>query len=110
MPDASIGVVVPGVGGTTSTEETQKMATTSSVASEAFGVVMEQRFFEVSSQASHERVRLSGMRDNVAEQTELGYLTEQRVVGVREAKASSMLQPVYGQPVPVQKGTTNAAV
>ena len=50
--------------------------------------------------------RLAESNDNVSEQSKLGYLTEQRVVGVREAKASTLLQPVVGQPVPVGLGGT----
>ena len=70
-------------------------------ASDQFVTLCEQRFYALAERSDQERARLQGMRDNVAEQTELGYLTEQRVVGVREAKASTLLQPVVGQPVPV---------
>lgn len=69
--------------------------------------VLEQGFAERHARISHEATRLQATNDNVSEQTKLGYLTEERVVGVREAKASSMLQPVYGQPVVVQPGKPN---
>ena len=63
--------------------------------------ILEQRFVEMHGRLTHGAQRLSDANDNVSEQTKLGYLTEQRVVGVREAKASTLLQPVYGQPVSV---------
>jgi len=72
--------------------------------------VLEQGFAEIHRRLSHGSQRLQDSNDNVSEQTKLGYLTEQRVVGVREAKASSMLQPVYGQPVPIQQGVPGAKV
>lgn len=64
-------------------------------------MVLEQSFAEMHKRATHAGQRLADANDNVSEQTKLGYLTEQRVVGVREAKASTLLQPVVGQPVPV---------
>lgn len=66
--------------------------------------ILDQRFVEMHGRMSHGGQRLADANDNVSEQTKLGYLTEQRVVGVREAKASSMMQPVVGQPVPVGLG------
>lgn len=66
--------------------------------------VLDQAFAELHRRLSHEATRLQSSNDNVTEQTKLGYLTEQRVVGVREAKASTLLQPVVGQPVPVGLG------
>ncbi|MFM9961463.1 MAG: hypothetical protein ACKV2Q_09570 [Planctomycetaceae bacterium] len=68
--------------------------------------ILDQRFVEMHGRMSHSAQRLQDSNDNVSEQTKLGYLTEQRVVGVREAKASTMLQPVVGQPVPVGLGGT----
>lgn len=67
--------------------------------------ILDQRFVEMHGRLTHGAQRLQDTNDNVSEQTKLGYLTEQRVVGVREAKASSMLHPVYGAPVAVQPGT-----
>ena len=72
--------------------------------------VLEQGFAEIHRRLSHGAQRLQDANDNVSEQSKLGYLTEQRVVGVREAKASTMTQPVYGQPVPVQQGVPGAKV
>jgi len=72
--------------------------------------ILEQRFVEMHGRMSHSAQRLQDANDNVSEQTKLGYLTEQRVVGVREAKASTLLQPVYGQPVPIQPGRPTAEV
>lgn len=66
----------------------------------------EQAFAEMNRRITHASQRLADANDNVSEQTKLGYLTEQRVVGVREAKASTLLQPVVGQPVPVGLGGT----
>lgn len=64
--------------------------------------ILEQRFVEHHSRMTHGGTRLQDSNDNVSEQTKLGYLTEQRVVGTREAKASSMTHPVYGQPIVVK--------
>lgn len=62
--------------------------------------VMEHDFVKTSKRLDHQSSRLQDASDFVALQSQLGYLTEQRVVGVREAKASSILQPVQGQPYP----------
>ena len=64
--------------------------------------VLNQGFADNANRARHSGQRLADANDNVSEQTKLGYLTETRVVGVREAKASSMLHPVQGQPIVVQ--------
>jgi len=64
--------------------------------------VLDQGFAEYHRRLSHGSQRLQDGNDNVSEQAKLGYLTEERVVGVREAKASTLTQPVYGQPVPMQ--------
>lgn len=66
--------------------------------------ILDQRFVEMHGRLTHGAQRLQDANDNVSEQTKLGYLTEQRVVGVREAKASTMLQPLIGQPVPMGLG------
>ena len=68
--------------------------------------VLDQGFVELHRRLTHGAQRLQDTNDNISEQTKLGYLTEQRVVGVREAKASTMLQPVVGQPVPLGLGGT----
>jgi len=73
-------------------------------------IVLDQRFVEMHGRLTHGAQRLQDANDNVSEQTKLGYLTEQRVVGVREAKASTLLQPLYGQPVPIQPARPGAAV
>ena len=62
--------------------------------------VMEHDFVKTSKRLDHQSSRLQDMSDFIGGQSQLGYLTEQRVVGVREAKASSILQPVQGQPYP----------
>lgn len=62
--------------------------------------LIDQSGIEMMRRLSHQASRLQDMSDNLYNQTGLGYLTEQRVVGTREAKASSMLQPVQGQPYP----------
>lgn len=72
--------------------------------------ILDQTFVETTKRMTHAAQRLADANDNVSEQTKLGYLTEQRVVGVREAKASTLLQPVYGQPVPIQPGKPTADV
>ena len=64
-------------------------------------MVLNQGFAEMAKRSSHAGQRLQDASDNIYYQTGLGYLTEQRVVGSREAKASTMLQPVVGQPVPM---------
>jgi hypothetical protein len=71
--------------------------------------VLDQGFAETHRRLTHGAQRLQDANDNVSEQTKLGYLTEQRVVGVREAKASSMLHPVYGQPVSPGNGGAKPA-
>lgn len=77
---------------------------------EGISKVLDQGFAETHRRLTHGAQRLQDANDNVSEQTKLGYLTEQRVVGVREAKASTLLQPVYGQPVPIQPGKPAGAV
>ena len=72
--------------------------------------ILDHGFVEATRRMTHAAQRLADANDNVSEQTKLGYLTEQRVVGVREAKASTLLQPVYGQPVPIQPGRPTADV
>jgi hypothetical protein len=88
-----VEVLTPGDG-----QGVERVATTESI--------LDQRFVEMHARLTHGAQRLQDANDNVSEQTKLGYLTEQRVVGVREAKASTLLQPVVGQPVPVGLGGT----